>query len=60
LYCCGQKFSQENAKKKVFDDIYPVFKKAMPDSLLKTSIKAFLDYKKTQYINAEITVKSIY
>lgn len=60
IYCCGQQMSRENAVKRIFDDVYPIFGNVLSDSLIKTTVKGFLEYKKKQYLNAEIKVQSIY
>ena len=60
IYCCGQKQSRINATKKIFEDIFPIFGRAFHNDLLKNVIECFLEFKKKQYKNGEIKVKSIY
>ena len=60
IYCCGLKNNKQNIKKIIFDSIYPIFGNAIPNKLINSTILKYLNFKNTQYINGEITLKSIY
>ena len=60
LYACGQKRSQITAIDQVLKIVNKIFLPPYTVEFLKTIVKAFLEYKKEQYIKNEIQVKPIY
>ena len=51
LYCCGNVRSPKTAAERVFEFTKQIFCPAIPEWLVKSTITAYLDYKKKQYKN---------
>ena len=60
LYCCGNVRSPQTAIDRVFEFTKQFFCPAIPECLLKSTVIAYLNFKKKQYQKAEITIKPIY
>ena len=60
LYACGNVRSPKTATDKAMDLLRKIFYPAMSEHLIKTVLIAYLDFKKKQYLNGEIKIKSIY
>ena len=60
LYCCGTIKNHKTAINNVLEFTKKIFCPAISETVLKANIVDYLDLKKKQYHNAEITIKSIY
>jgi DNA-dependent RNA polymerase auxiliary subunit epsilon len=60
LYACGQKRSQITAVEQALKIVNEIFCPPYTVEFLKTLVKAFLEYKKEEYINNKIQVTPIY
>ena len=60
LYCCGNVRSPKTAIDRVSEFCNQIFCPAIPEWLIKHTIKAYLEHKKKQYQRAEIKIKPIY
>jgi len=60
LYVCGGNRSIYTALNKILPTVLKIFSPAMSVSLINTTVKGYLEHKKKQYKNGEITVKSLY
>lgn len=60
MYACGNVRSPSIAVETAMESVEQVFCPPMNEHILNTVIKAFLEYKKKQYINGEIKIKPIY
>jgi hypothetical protein len=60
LYVCGNVRSSQRAIDQVVTLTKKVFAPSMNDHFIKTVVVAYLNYKRKQYLNSEITVKPIY
>lgn len=60
LYACGNVRSPKTAIEKAVSITKPIFHPPINEHLIMTTIKAFLDNKKKQYIKGEIKIKALY
>ena len=57
LYCSGNIITSKTSIDHAFNFLKQIFCPAIPESLVKSTVTAYLNYKKKQYNNAEINIK---
>jgi hypothetical protein len=60
LFCCGNVRSQSTAIDKVMKITKEIFMPFIEEQYIKSVVKTFLEYQKTQYELGNISVKPIY
>lgn len=60
IYVCGKTRSETTASNKLLEHTKPIFYPPMSEQIIKSTIKGYLNWKKKQYVNGEIKVKSVY
>lgn len=60
LYVCGNVRSPKTGIAQIMKFTKKVFEPSITEHYIKTVVIGYLDYKRKQYLNGEITVKPIY